>query len=309
MSAGRGCVSLTGGTGFLGQYIVKALAGAGWRVRLLVRRPRPAMPDVEQIAGTLSDREALGRLLAGADALVHAAGLIKTASPADFMTVNRDGSRLLAEMALRHVPSRVVVVSSLAAREPGLSDYAASKRAGEDAFLRCGLDGVVIVRPTAIYGPGDRETAVFLRAAEGPVLPVPRVPGGRVTMIHAADCAAAVAALCAPGPKGCIFELSDRHAEGYSWRELAREILAAAGSRARILEVPAGVFRAVAALNAAIAGISGRAAMLGPGKVRELFHADWSSAGERQPPADIWRPGVELRDGLAQTVRWLRHGA
>lgn len=307
MSAGRGCVALTGGTGFLGQHIVNALIGAGWRVRLLARRPLPAAPGLETVAGGLSDPGALDRLLDGADVLVHAAGLIKAARPADFFTVNRDGSRALAEAALRRGGRlRTVVVSSLAAREPGLSDYARSKREGEDALLRSGLDDVVVVRPTAIYGPGDRETAVFLRAAGGPVLPVPRVAAGRVTLIHAGDCAAAVAALCAAGPGGRIFELSDRRAEGYSWRELAREILTAAGSRARILEVPAGVFRAVAALSAGIAGLSGRAAMLGPGKVRELFHADWSSAPERQPPGDIWRPEMELKEGLAQTVGWLR---
>lgn len=306
MTAGRGCVALTGGTGFLGPHIVSALMAAGWRVRLLARRPVES-PGVETVTGSLSDAGALDRLLDGADVLVHAAGLIKAASRADFLRVNRDGSRDLAAAVLRRArPPRVVVVSSLAAREPGLSDYAESKRAGEEAFRQAGLGDLVVLRPPAIYGPGDRETAIFLRAADGPVLPIPQVPHGRVTLIHAADAAAAVAALCGVPAHGQTYELSDRRAEGYDWRELAGAILAAAGSRARIVEVPALVFRAIAALNTLAARLTGRAAMLGPGKVREMFHADWSSAGDRQPPRDLWQPRIELDDGLTQTIRWLR---
>ena len=65
-------------------------------------------------------------------------------------------------------------------------------------------------------------------------------------------------------------------------------------------------FRVAACLNAAAAYATGRAAMLGPGKVRELFHRDWSSAGDRQPPPAIWTPRIDLQDGLRQTLRWLR---
>lgn len=307
MTGQRGCVALTGGTGFLGPHMVEALIAAGWRVRLLNRRPGANPAGTEAVIGSLSDDDSLDRLLDGADVLVHAAGLIKAASRADFMRVNRDGSRHLAEAVKRRPPLRVVMVSSLAARESGLSDYADSKRAGEDAFRDGGMEDLVILRPCAVYGPGDRETAIFLRAAEGPVLPIPRLPAGRVTLIHASDVAAAVTALCGFGAPGQIFELSDRRIDGYSWPELARAILAAADSRARILELPAGAFRAIAAVNALVTGVTGRVAMLGRGKVRELFHPDWSSAEARQPPRDVWRPRMELSDGLAQTVHWLRH--
>lgn len=307
MTAGRGCVALTGGTGFLGPHMLSALIAAGWRIRLLARRPIQVPPGVEAVTGSLSDEAALDRLLDGADVLVHAAGLIKAATRADFLRVNRDGSRALAAAAKRQgTQPRVVVVSSLAAREPGLSGYAESKRAGEDAFREAGLGDLAVLRPPAIYGPGDRETAVFLRAADSPVMPIPRVPHGRVTLIHAADVAAAVAALCEVSAHGQTYELSDSRTEGYDWRELAGAILNAAESRAHIVEVPAFVFQAVAALASVATRLSGRAAMLGPGKVRELFHADWSSAGERQPPRHIWRPRIELNDGLTQTIRWLR---
>ncbi|WP_337997451.1 NAD-dependent epimerase/dehydratase family protein [Oleispirillum naphthae] len=302
-------VAVTGGTGFLGPHIADALRAAGWSVRLLVRR-RPAAAGSDIVPGSLFDDAALDRLLQGADAVVHAAGRIKAVSRAEFLRVNRDGSHRLAAAVMRQPrPPRVVAVSSLAAREPRLSAYAESKRAGEEALREAGIADLAVVRSAAVYGPGDRETAVFLRAADGPVLPVPRVPGGRVALIHAADAAAAVAALAPPGMPGGVFEISDRRIDGYGWRELAEEILAASGGRARIVEVPRAVFRAVAGLNAAAGHATGRAVMLAPGKVRELFHPDWSSARDRQPPPEIWSPRVDLRDGLRQTLRWLNAAA
>lgn len=306
MNPSGGCVALTGGTGFLGPHIARGLEAAGWRIRYLSRRPRPDLPAEDTVIGDLDNAAALDTLLGGVDVVVHAAGVIKAASLAAFLHANRDGSRNLAAAVLRQDrPLPVVVVSSLAAREPGLSAYALSKRAGEDAFAEAGL-AATILRPTAVYGPGDLETAVFLRACDGPVLPVPRVPGGKVTLIHAADVAAAVAAVCAAPQPGRILELTDENSAGLSWRELGTAIRAACASRAAILEIPRPVFQAVAACGSIAARATGRTAMLTQGKVRELFHPDWASAPERQLPAALWRPRIGLAEGLAETVSWLR---
>lgn len=304
-SGASGLVAITGGTGFLGPYLVQALRQDGWRVRLLTRKA--AMPPYthETVRGSLCDASALDALIDGADALIHAAGLIKAVRPQEFYSVNAEGSRRVAAAIDRcRRPLRTVIVSSLAARAPHLSDYANSKRMGEAAF-----DAVadrVVVRPTAVYGPGDRETAVFFRAAlRSPLFPVPRAPQARVTMIHAADVAAAVAALCRPpGPQRAVFELTDVCPQGYAWRELAKEILTATESRARIVELPAAAFRAIARCSALWGRMTGRAAMLGPGKVRELLY-DWSSNSSDQPSPGIWRPRILLHEGLRETVRWL----
>lgn len=310
MTAGRGRVAVTGGTGFLGPYLIAALTAAGWRVRLLSRRvASQGNGEVEVVQGGLDDAVALDRLMDGADALVHAAGAIKARTRTEFFLVNRDGSRLVAEAARRHGVERAVMVSSLAAREPGLSDYAASKRAGEEAF-RAVLPQAAVVRPCAVYGPGDRETAPWFRAAaKGPLLPVPKVPGGRVCLIHAADVADAVSALCGVPDRAMVasrpFELSDPRADGYGWMELAAAMRRAAGTRTPIIQIPPSVFR-IAALGAMFwSRVTGRAVMLSPGKVRELFHPDWSSAGHLQPPPDLWRPRVTLVQGFAQTFQWL----
>ncbi|HZY52217.1 MAG TPA: NAD-dependent epimerase/dehydratase family protein, partial [Reyranella sp.] len=122
--------AITGATGFVGPHLVAALARHGWTFRLLMRRwtPLPSLPGVaaEIVWGDLSDEASLKRLVAGADAVVHAAGLIKARRPIEFDQVNRDGTARLSALA-PDVP--FLLLSSLAAREPQLSPYAASKRA------------------------------------------------------------------------------------------------------------------------------------------------------------------------------------
>ena len=163
-------VAVTGATGFIGSHVVGRLGRAGWRVRILTRRV-PASAQfadvaVEAVIGTLEDGRAVARLVRGADAVVHAAGRIKARSHAEFFAANATGTRLLVEAAIAagHRP-RFVLLSSIAARQPQVSDYAASKLAGEAELTR--LDDELpwsILRPPAVYGPGDRETLAFFRA-------------------------------------------------------------------------------------------------------------------------------------------------
>lgn len=304
--------AVTGGTGFLGHAVVVALARNGWRVRLLVRRSAAHWPcldhELELVFGDLADDDALGRLMRGADAVVHAASLVKARSRAAFMAVNRDGSARLAAVAAATAPSaRLVYVSSFAAREPQLSDYAASKRAGEDAVRAARGDAPwVAVRPPAIYGPRDKETLAVFRLARGPLLPVFHGPDSRVCLIHVEDAAEAIAALCAGGPSGRVFELSDGRRDGYPWRTILDEAVRAVGGTPRILRVPPRLVRLAGAMAGLAGRLAGRASMLTPGKVREMLHPDWSSAAERQPPPALWAPRIPLPNGFAGTVRWYR---
>src|SRR5665213_1536813 len=171
VSVAMGVAAVTGATGFLGRRLVPALVASGWRVRVLVRRTPPG--DLwegcgpELVAGDLGSLAALDTLTAGADVLIHGAGLIKAARRSDFFAVNAEGARNAARAA---PAGGLLLVSSLAAREPRLSDYAASKRAGEELALAVAGPRLTIVRPPAIYGPGDRETlALFRLAGRSPI--------------------------------------------------------------------------------------------------------------------------------------------
>jgi hypothetical protein len=96
--------------------------------------------------------------------VVHVAGLIKAKDRAAFDRANVEGARDVAQAA-KAAGARLILVSSLAAREPALSDYAGSKRGGEDAAREIFGDDLTIVRPPAIYGPGDIETLRLFKMA------------------------------------------------------------------------------------------------------------------------------------------------
>ena len=306
--------AVTGGTGFLGRHVVQALARDGWRLRLLARRPAaPPAADAEVVPGDLDDVAALRRLVEGARAVVHVAGLTKALRASDFMAVNRDGGARLAAAATAWASpgARFVLVSSQAAREPRLSPYAASKRAGEEAAVSAlgGLLPWVVLRPPVIYGPGDREGLALLRLARAPVVPVPLPPEPRLAMVHAADAAAAVAALCRDGaPFAARFEITDGRNEGHAWREILRLAAGLAGRERppRFLPVPDAALLAAGAATDAWAAATGRASLFGRGKAREFLHRDWGSAPERQPPADVWAPRIGLESGLRETLAWWR---
>jgi len=308
-----GLAAVTGGTGFLGRYVVTALAASGWRVRLLARRP-PAHPQLagvplEVVSGDLANRSALSTLVDGADIIIHAAGLIKASSTAQFQAVNAEGTAHLASTISEVNPrARVLLVSSLAAREPELSAYAETKRAGEQRLreiLGHGTDWT-IVRPGVIYGPWDRETLAIFKAAALRIVPRPRVAGARIALIHASDAAAAIVTLAANGPSGAVLELADEHVEGYTWSEIISAAEAALSRRLIGLEVPAPILRTVAALNLAAGWLMHRPPMLTPGKVREMLHADWGSTLDRQPARELWRPSIGLARGLRDTLSWYK---
>lgn len=295
--------AVTGATGFLGRHLVRRLADSGWTVRVLTRRDvlskdwRGFAPQV--VFGDVRDPAAMQRLCAGADVVIHAAGLIKATNRAAFDAVNRDGASAAA-VAAQAAGARLILISSLAAREPRLSDYAASKRAGEDAARAVLGEALSVVRPPAIYGPGDRETLQIFAAAQGsPFLPV-FDPAARLCLIHVEDAAAQIAAL-AEAPRGGTFALSDARREGYSWTEVMTAAAVAVNRQPRLIAIPHWTIRLAAHMCAFLTG--GRA-VFGPGKAREMLHPDWSVAGD--DVLDVSPPRFGLTEGFAQTVDWYR---
>lgn len=294
----RGLAAVTGATGFLGRYIVRELIADGWRVRVLARRDviHPLWRDleVEVVLGDLADDAALDRLCAGADLVVHGAGLIKARTRDAFFAVNEAGTRRLAE----RTPHHMLLISSLAAREPALSDYAASKRAGEDTARAILGDRLGVVRPPALYGPGDPETLpLFKLAASSPVLPL-LDSRARLTLMHVEDAARQIAAL-ARTPAGVAVTLSDARPEGYGWRDIMQTAAGIFGATPRFAPVPAFALTAIAALGGILPGKT--APMLSFGKLREITHLDWSASSEDQP-IDLPRPLFDLAEGFLHTV-------
>jgi 2-alkyl-3-oxoalkanoate reductase len=302
--------AVTGGTGFLGRYIVATLAASGWRIRLLTRRAplHPLLSEIplELVLGDLGDPSALCRLVTGASVIIHAAGLVKARSAQDFFAINADGTRRLADAVARNaVAARFVLISSQAARHPHLSAYAASKRAGEDAVTAIlGTMSWVIVRPCVVYGPWDIEGLAMMRVARRQIAPAMTKPELRIAMIHARDAATAIAALSAGGPSHAVFEISDERIDGYGWDELIATIGDVLGHRHRMLRVPDLLLRAVGAANDGLATLSGEPAIFGRAKVREILHRDWTPDRRMLLPDRLWTPNITLPSGIAETVAW-----
>jgi nucleoside-diphosphate-sugar epimerase len=299
-------VAVTGATGFVGPHLVAALARRGWKQRLLVRRwsPLPSLADVdaEIVLGDLASEAALQRLVDGVDAVVHAAGLIKARTLSDFQSVNRDSTALLSALA---PDALFILLSSLAAGEPRLSPYAASKRAGEEVVVtRSGP--WAIIRAPAVYGPGDRETLAYFRAVKMGLAPQPWLAGARLSLIHVADLAEVLALAVERPPPKSVYEIDDGREGGYSYGDMADAAGKALDRRPWKLRVPRTIMVGLAGWNTLRHALGGTAQIMSQGKVNEIFNTDWAVRDRRLAAAIGFQARYDLPAGFRDTVLWYR---
>lgn len=302
-------IAITGATGFIGRLVTQRLVSSGWQVRALVRPTslgkRPHTHQVEWITGNMADADSLERLTAGAEAIIHCAGAVRGSTAADFDHVNVDGVARLVKIATAQDPQpRFLLISSLAAREPQLSFYAASKRNGEKVLAS--LAGTMfwgIFRPAAVYGPGDREMLPLFQWMFRGVAPVIGSAENRVSLLHVDDLVEAVQSWLQHGshPRRC-YELHDGQANGYSWQDIIAVAERLRGKAIVRAHIPVCCVRIIAGINLMAARVLGGSPMLTPGKVRELVHADWVADNSRFHSDTAWIPRILLEDGLRQTM-------
>jgi nucleoside-diphosphate-sugar epimerase len=289
-------VALTGGTGFLGGHVLGRLMAARHFVRALTRKAQPAREGVTWIAG---DLENPGNLCIGAEVIIHVAGVVN-ADAATFDKGNRQGTETMLAAASAAGVKRFVHVSSLSAREPQLSNYGASKRAAEDAVVASSLDWSII-RPPAIYGPGDTDNLELFRFAKRGIMPLP--PKGRLSAIHADDLARLIVAMVETAPAHAFYEPDDGHRDGWGHKEYAQMIGAAVGRNPRTLALP----KAALNLGAVLDGIfRGNKAKLTRDRVSYMTHPDWVIDPAKRPPPNLWTPQIATPDGLQATADWYR---
>lgn len=292
-------LAVTGGTGFVGQRLLQIATERGHAVRALTRRPQDARDGVEWVEGNLEDREALERLVQGSDAVIHIAGVINAPDAAGFEAGNVRGTLAMLAAATAAGTRRFVHVSSLAAREPKLSQYGASKERSEELVEGSGLDWVV-VRPPAVYGPGDKETLELFRMAKAGFILLP--PKGRLSLIHVDDLSRLLLNLAErEEPAKLIIEPHDDRPNGWSHKEFADALGCAVGRRAVALATPRPLLRMGAALDRFVRRDK---AKLTPDRAAYFSHPDWVVSHGKAPPPDLWRPEVATETGLKQTAKW-----
>lgn len=302
-AAMRKRIAMTGATGFAGKPILKALSAAGHDLRVLVRTPRAGQfaEGTHVVAGDLENTAALQAITEGADCVVHVAGAISALSDADYFLVNATGTQKLFEAALSAGVKRFIYVSSITARMPDISAYARSKRAAEDYLLHSKSDmDVVILRASAIYGPGDKATLPLLAALQKRVALMPGKSAARFSLVHVADFAAVVVSAVTSKAQG-VFEIDDC-AGGHDWAELAALNLKLTGLPQHLTFLPKPLVSLVAMGAEIGAYVTGQSGMVNRGKVRELYHNDWVVRGANWPRDNP----IALATGLAETLAWYR---
>ncbi len=304
-------IAITGASGFIGRSICRHLHAQGWRLRLLMRSPAGEILlndiNAEFVKGDLHNQDSLERLVDDAYAVIHCAGVVRGARQQDFDAVNVEGlARLLKAVRATAVPPRLFALSSLAAREPGLSFYADSKRRGELLLEQEGEDlNWFALRPPAVYGPGDREMLPLFRAMAKGFAPVPGKKTARFSMVYVDDIAGLVATWLKQDkvPSG-IYTLHDGREGGYDWNDVCGVVAELCRRRVTPIEVPPLLLDIPAALNAHLSRWFGRAPMLTPQKLRELRHPDWVCDNDAVSELLGWQPRMPLREGLLHTPGW-----
>ncbi|NML05505.1 NAD(P)H-binding protein [Sphingomonas sp. G-3-2-10] len=293
-------LAITGGTGFVGSRLIATAIEAGHKVRALTRREQAAREGIEWIAGDLNGTPALARLCEGADAVIHVAGVVNAPDRAGFAAGNIDGTRNMIDAAKGAGVARFVHVSSLAAREPGMSYYGWSKAEGDALVEASGLDWT-IVHPPAIYGPGDMEMLELFKLAKRGLALLP--PGGRLSVIEVGDLARLLLALALTDNVKQHLDADDGAEGGWSHKDFGRAIGTATGKRVAAIALPRMILMAGAHLDRLVRG---KGAKLTPDRVAYFCHEDWVIDPARRPSSNLWQPQVVTEEGLAATAAWYR---
>lgn len=321
-------VLLTGGSGFVGGHVARALHASGHELRLLVRPTsdtsfvdaEPAVPYHRSI-GDLTDPDSLHAACEDMDVIIHAAAVLRAVRQSAFMRANADGTRNLADAAARAGVSRFVYISSIAAQGPAptyepeppetplhpVSPYGRSKAAGEVALTdtdRC--MPVTIVRPPMVYGPADTGLQIFFWLARRGISARLGDGSSLVDAIYGPDLAEAVVATLAGPDQGIVRYHATGPGGPHNWNELLASLERVAGRRLWIPSLSPSVFHAFARISETWASLRGIEPTLDRARVIELRQRAWLCDSSSLTNDTGWQPVTSLDDGMAATMRWYR---
>ena len=282
-------VTILGGSGFVGRYVARRMAQAGWRVRVATRRPNERLfvrtygvvGQVEPVLCNIRDDASVAAAVAGADAVVNCCGILTESGRNTFGAVQAEGAGRVARLAAEAGVAQFVQISAIGADAGSDSDYARTKGAGEEA-VRAAFPGAVILRPSIIFGTEDQFFNRFAGMARlSPVLPI---AGGdtRFQPVHVDD-VAKVAAMAAMGQaEPGIYELGGPDIE--TFRGLMQRMLSEIRRKRVILNMPGWMARMTARLLGAAQFLTGGLftnTVLTLDQVRNLSRDNVVSAGAR----------------------------
>jgi len=326
-------ILITGANGLIGSALARTLAAPDRQppcaVRCLVRASSDltsltSIRDrIEMATGDVTDPASLIAALAHVDVVVHCAGVLRCRDTQRYYRVNRDGARTLAETAVAAGTVRLIIsISSQAAAGPAgdgdprdashtaspVSEYGRSKLAGESEILRVTAGTrthTVILRPGAVYGPGDRDMFTYFKLAAAGYLPA-FTRSFHIQFAYLRDVTRLVAYLATHpdrAPEGTYYVAEPRC---YTLPELAAVFSTVVGRTVHVLHIPGWAAHAAAISAELVALVRGKPATFNRDKLRELQCERWTCRSEtiaRYIDGFVYTP---LSTGATETWRWYR---
>jgi nucleoside-diphosphate-sugar epimerase len=317
---------VTGATGFIGSHLVEALLRRGDHVRCLVRKSSDlkwlhGLP-IEVVQGDCNDKSSLKDAVTGVDQVFHLAGVTKAVDERTYFEVNARGTENLVRACLEHNPSleKFIYLSSQAAAGPcrnggqkretdlcePVSPYGQSKRMGEDLALAHASElPVLILRPSAVYGPRDRDIYAFFKLLSKKIKPCFYGPEQRISLGFVGDMVQAIL-LASEWKEGSgeIFFLSD--GKDYRMEEISDAFASAMGVHPVRIRLPEWTIYGAASLSEYLSKLTGKPALLNRGKVEEMVQKNWVCDITKARSVLGFKPLVSLAEGARLTVEWYK---
>lgn len=318
-------VLITGANGFVGARLVREFLSQNFDVIAGVRKNANlqllAGLPVSYRYGEVTEPSTLAEMVKGVDYVIHNAGLVKAKHESEFFQVNEVGTRNILEAISRNNPTvrKVVCVSSLAAAGPSLdgrgvteSDaprpitaYGRSKLAAEAVALQYADKlPITIIRPPAVYGPGEKEILTIFKTIDRHVRPMIGNQNRAIQLVHVDDLARGIAlASVSDSKSGTILFISESRA--YSMQELLDTIQSALGTWAVPIPLPAFLFRLIAMISEGTFKLVGAKPMLTREKASELLAA-WKVSTQKAEETIGFSSSIPFDRGAKLTVNWYR---
>jgi NADH dehydrogenase len=238
-------ITVFGASGFIGRYVVRRLAKAGYRVRAATRRPHLAgelrpmgvVGQIQLVQANLKDRASVERAVDGAHGVINLVGILAEDGKQSFDALQSKGAGLIAEAAKAAGIERMVQISAIGADAQSKSKYAKTKALGEQA-VRKAIPGAMILRPSIVFGPEDQFFNKFADMARfAPALPL--IGGGKTKFqpVYCDDVAeCAVKALDMDAARGRTYELGGPGI--YTFKEILQFIMATTRRQRILLPIP-----------------------------------------------------------------------
>jgi len=242
----KGLVTVFGGSGFVGRYVVRALARDGWRVRVAMRRPHTGQDlkvlghvgQIQLVQANVRFKKSVERAVEGADAVINLVAVLYEEGKQNFEGLHINGANNVAQAAAEAGIENFVQVSSIGADETSDIDYARTKGLGEKA-VKTAIPTADIMRPSIIFGAEDQFFNRFAAMATLPgVFALPLLGGGNTTFqpVYVGDVADAIAKVIDQGTTGETYELGGPNT--YSFKELMTFLLKTIDRKRLLLPVP-----------------------------------------------------------------------